>query len=91
MIALAVLKYDFCTLRLCISAIFWEFFVHAVASQAAATEEMEGRAFNVQPMHSIKDKRARPYVAGRKMGVVKFPRTGCERLSTHLLGLGGTA
>jgi hypothetical protein len=41
---------------------------------------MERRAFAVTPMHPIKDKRARLRVAARyiKMGVVKFPRTGCE-------------
>ena len=35
-----------------------EFFVEAVAYQAAAIEEMERRAFSVQAMHPIKDKRA---------------------------------
>ena len=68
-----------------------EFFVEAVAYQQAAIEEMERRAFAVTPMHPIKDKRARLRVAARyiKMGVVKFPRTGCEQLMTQLLGFGG--
>jgi predicted phage terminase large subunit-like protein len=67
-----------------------EFFVEAVAYQQAAIEEMERRAFAVTPMHPIKDKRARLRVAARyiKMGVVKFPRTGCEQLMTQLLGFG---
>jgi predicted phage terminase large subunit-like protein len=67
-----------------------EFFVEAVAYQQAAIEEMERRAFAVTPMHPIKDKRARLRVAARyiKMGVVKFPRTGCEQLVTQLLGFG---
>jgi predicted phage terminase large subunit-like protein len=67
-----------------------EFFVEAVAYQQAAIEEMERRAFAVQAMHPIKDKRARLRVAARyiKMGVVKFPRTGCEQLMTQLLGFG---
>jgi hypothetical protein len=52
---------------------------------------MERRAFAVTPMHPIKDKRARLRVAARyiKMGVVRFPRTGCEQLLTQLLGFGG--
>jgi len=68
-----------------------EFFVEAVAYQQAAIEEMERRTFAVTPMHPIKDKRARLRVAARyiKMGVVKFPRTGCEQLLTQLLGFGG--
>jgi predicted phage terminase large subunit-like protein len=67
-----------------------EFFVEAVAYQQAAIEEMERRAFAVQAMHPIKDKRARLRVAARyiKMGVVKFPRAGCEQLLTQLLGFG---
>jgi predicted phage terminase large subunit-like protein len=67
-----------------------EFFVEAVAYQQAAIEEMERRAFSVQAMHPIKDKRARLRVAARyiKIGVVKFPRTGCEQLLTQLLGFG---
>lgn len=67
-----------------------EFFVESVAYQAAAIEEMERRAFAVTPMHPIKDKRARLRVAARyiKMGVVKFPRAGCEQLMTQLLGFG---
>jgi len=40
-----------------------EFFVEAVAYQQAAIEEMERRAFSVQAMHPIKDKRARLRVA----------------------------
>jgi predicted phage terminase large subunit-like protein len=45
-------------------------------------------AFAVTAMHPIKDKRARLRVAARyiKMGVVKFPSTGCEPLLTQLLG-----
>jgi hypothetical protein len=68
-----------------------EFFVEAVAYQQAAIEEMERRAFAVQAMHPIKDKRARLRVAARyiKMGVVKFPRSGCELLLTQVLGFGG--
>jgi predicted phage terminase large subunit-like protein len=56
----------------------------------ATVEEMERRAFSVQAMHPIKDKRARLRVAARyiKMGIVKFPRTGCEQLLTQLLGFG---
>jgi hypothetical protein len=52
-----------------------EFFVEAVAYQQAAIEEMERRAFAVQAMHPIKDKRARLRVAARyiKMGIVKIP------------------
>lgn len=48
------------------------------------------RAFSVQAMHPIKDKRARLRVAARhiKNGAVKFPRTGCEQLLTQLLGFG---
>lgn len=67
-----------------------EFFVEAVAYQQAAIEEMERRAFSVQAMHPIKDKRARLRVAARyiKIGVVKFPRKGCEQLLTQLLGFG---
>jgi predicted phage terminase large subunit-like protein len=67
-----------------------EFFVEAVAYQQVAIEEMERRAFSVQAMHPIKDKRARLRVAARyiKMGIVKFPRTGCEQLITQLLGFG---
>jgi hypothetical protein len=41
------------------SAMSSEFFVEAVAYQQAAIEEMERRAFSVQAMHPIKDKRAR--------------------------------
>jgi phage terminase large subunit-like protein len=68
-----------------------EFFVEAVAYQQAAIEEMERRAFAVQPMHPIKDKRARLRVAARyiKNGTVRFPRAGCEQLLTQLLGFGG--
>jgi len=68
-----------------------EFFVEVVAYQQAAIEEMERRAFSVQAMHPIKDKRARLRVAARyiKMGVVKFLRHGCEQLLTQLLGFGG--
>src|SRR5580704_10034517 len=68
-----------------------EFFVEAVAYQQAAIEEMERRAFSVEAMHPMKDKRARLRVAARyiKMGVVKFPRKGCEQLLTQLLGFGG--
>jgi predicted phage terminase large subunit-like protein len=67
-----------------------EFFVEAVAYQQAAIEEMERRAFSVQAMHPIKDKRARLRVAARyiKMGIVKFPSAGCEQLLTQLLGFG---
>jgi predicted phage terminase large subunit-like protein len=67
-----------------------EFYVEAVAYQQAAIEEMERRAFSVQAMHPIKDKRARLRVAARyiKTGVVKFPRHGCEQLLTQLLGFG---
>ena len=56
-----------------------EFFVEAVAYQQAAIEELERRAFSVQAMHPIKDKRARLRVAARyiKNGTVKFPRHGC--------------
>jgi predicted phage terminase large subunit-like protein len=72
------------------TAMSCEFFVESVAYQAAAIEEMERRAFSVQAMHPIKDKRARLRVAARyiKLGVVKFPRTGCEQLLTQLLGFG---
>lgn len=67
-----------------------EFYVEAVAYQQVAIEEMERRAFNVQAMHPVKDKRARLRVAARyiKLGIVKFPRTGCEHLLTQLLGFG---
>jgi predicted phage terminase large subunit-like protein len=67
-----------------------EFYVEAVAYQQAAIEELERRAFAVQAMHPIKDKRARLRVAARyiKNGTVKFPRTGCEQLLTQLLGFG---
>jgi hypothetical protein len=59
-----------------------EWFVEAVQYQQVAIEEMERRAFSVQPMHPIKDKRARLRVAGRyiKTGVVKFAWKGCEQL-----------
>jgi hypothetical protein len=72
------------------SAMSSEFFVEAVAYQQVAIEEMERRAFSVQAMHPIKDKRARLRVAARyiKMGIVKFPRHGCEQLLTQLLGVG---
>jgi predicted phage terminase large subunit-like protein len=68
-----------------------EFFVEAVAYQQVAIEEMERRAFSVEAMHPMKDKRARLRVAARyiKMGIVKFPRQGCELLLTQLLGFGG--
>ncbi len=68
-----------------------EFFVEAVAYQKAAIEEMERRAFSVEAMHPMKDKRARLRVAARyiKTGVVKFPGHGCEQLLTQLLGFGG--
>src|SRR5580700_8827339 len=61
-----------------------EFFVEAVAYQQAAIEEMERRAFSVQAMHPIKDRRARLRAAARyiKMGIVKFPQ---------LLGFRGSA
>jgi predicted phage terminase large subunit-like protein len=67
-----------------------EFFVEAVAYQQAAIEELERRAFSVQAMHPMKDKRARLRVAARyiKNGTVKFPRHGCEQLLTQLLGFG---
>jgi predicted phage terminase large subunit-like protein len=67
-----------------------EFFVEAVAYQQVAIEEMERRAFSVQAMHPIKDKRARLRVAARyiKNGTVKFPRHGCDQLLTQLLGFG---
>jgi predicted phage terminase large subunit-like protein len=67
-----------------------EFFVEAVAYQQAAIEEMERRAFSVEAMHPMKDKRARPRVAARyiKTGVVKFPPHGCEHLLTQVLGFG---
>ena len=54
------------------------------------TRSVERRAFSVQAMHPIKDKRARLRVAARyiKTGVVKFPRTGCEQLLAQLLGFG---
>jgi hypothetical protein len=72
------------------NAMSGEFFVEAVAYQQAAIEEMERRAFSVQAMHPIKDKRARLREAARyiKMGVVKFPRTGCDQLLAQLLGSG---
>ena len=43
-----------------------------------------------KPCTPFKDKRARLRVAARyiKLGVVKFPRTGCEQLITQLLGFG---
>jgi len=68
-----------------------EWFVEGVMYQQAAIEEMERRAFSVQAMHPIKDKRARLRVAARyiKLGVVKFPRTGCELLLQQVLGFGG--
>jgi predicted phage terminase large subunit-like protein len=61
-----------------------------VAYQQAAIEELERRAFSVQAMHPIKDKRARLCVAARyiKNGTVRFPSTGCEQLITQLLGFG---
>jgi predicted phage terminase large subunit-like protein len=67
-----------------------EFYVEAVAYQQAAIDELERRAFSVQAMHPIKDKRARLRVAARyiKNGTVKFPRTGCEQLINQLLGFG---
>jgi predicted DNA-binding protein len=67
-----------------------EYFVEAVIYQQAAIEEMERRAFAVQAMHPIKDKRARLRVAARyiKMRAVKFPRVGCEQVMTQLLGFG---
>lgn len=67
-----------------------EFYVEAVAFQQVAIEEMERRAFSVQAMHPMKDKRARLRVAARyiKNGTVKFPRKGCEQLLTQLLGFG---
>jgi predicted phage terminase large subunit-like protein len=67
-----------------------EFFAEAVAYQQAAIEELERRAFSVQAMHPIKDKRARLRVAARyiKSGMVSFPSTGCEQLITRLLGFG---
>src|ERR1700710_21896 len=67
-----------------------EFLVENVAFQQAAIEEMERRAFSVQAMHPIKDKRARLRVAARyiKNGTVKFPRTGCEQLLNQLFGFG---
>jgi hypothetical protein len=51
---------------------------------------MERRAFAVQAMHPIKDKRARLRVAARyiKMDTSSSPRTGCEQLMTQLLGFG---
>jgi hypothetical protein len=47
---------------------------------------MERRAFSVPAMHPLKDKRARLRVAARyiKMGIIKFPRIGCEQLITQL-------
>jgi hypothetical protein len=62
------------------SAMSSEFFVEAVAYQQVAIEEMERRAFSVQAMHPIKDKRARLRVAARyiKMGIVKLPGTGAS-------------
>jgi hypothetical protein len=67
-----------------------EFFVEAVAYQQVGIEEMERRAFSVQAMHPIKDKRAGLRVAARyiKMGIAKFPRKGCEQLLTQLFGFG---
>jgi predicted phage terminase large subunit-like protein len=67
-----------------------EFYVEAVAFQLAAIQELERRAFSVQAMHPIKDKRARLRVAARyiKNGTVKFPRTGCEQLLNQLFGFG---
>jgi predicted phage terminase large subunit-like protein len=67
-----------------------EFFVEAVAYQQVAIGEIERRAFSVQAMHPMKDKRARLRVAARyiKNGTVKFPRHGCEQLLTQLLGFG---
>lgn len=67
-----------------------EFFVEAIAYQQVAIEEMERRAFSVQAMRPMKDKRARLRVAARyiKNGTVKFPRKGCEELITQVLGFG---
>lgn len=68
-----------------------EFYVEKVAYQQAAIEEMERRAFGVTTaIHPIKDKRVRLRVAARyiKNGTLKFPRTGCERLLTQILGFG---
>jgi hypothetical protein len=41
-------------------------------------------------MHPIKNRRDRLRVAAQylKNGTVEFPRTGCERLLTHLFGFG---
>jgi predicted phage terminase large subunit-like protein len=68
-----------------------EWFVEATQYQQAAVEEMERRAFAVTGMHPIKDKRARLRIAARyiKLGIVKFPRTGCEQLLQQVLGFGG--
>jgi hypothetical protein len=59
--------------------------------QQVAIEEMERRAFSVQAMHPMEDKRARLRVAARyiKLGIVKFPKVGCEQLLTQLVGLAG--
>jgi phage terminase large subunit-like protein len=67
-----------------------EWFVEDTQYQHAAIEEMERRAFSVQGMRPIKDKRARLRVAARyiKNGTVKFPRKGAEQLITQLVGLG---
>jgi hypothetical protein len=56
--------------------------VEAVAYQQAAIEAIERRALAVQAMHPFKDTRTRLRVAARyiKMGVVRFPRAGCEQL-----------
>lgn len=57
--------------------------MEAVAYQQVAIEEMERRASAVQAC-----KASRRRSLHRKMGVVKFPRIGCEQLLTQLLGFG---
>lgn len=58
-----------------------EFFVEAVAYQQAAIEEMERRRFShgdgSYQGQASQIARGRGYI---KMGVVKFPRSGCEQL-----------
>jgi hypothetical protein len=67
-----------------------EFYIEGDAYQMAAVEEMERRAFAVNAMHPIKDKRSRLRVAARyiKNCTVKFPCRGCEELLNQLFGFG---
>lgn len=67
-----------------------KWYVEKVAYQQALIEALEKLGFMVEPMASVKDKRARLMEASQyiKTGRVLFPKEGAESLINNILGFG---